>query len=113
VLTCMASKPHVDRKTRDQIAAWLRWQIEVKLGITDAAAARLLGCSGAQISRMKTGMRLPGMDVFLLMRKRLHMSLDQMVDMPAPTTRPPGPPGPAPGVRDKLLSRMPANGPRG
>lgn len=70
----------IDLKTRQRIAAnlrLLRWRFQFD---SDAAMAERLGLSRGVVNRALKGERTVGLDVLLKVHRRLHVSLDWLVD---------------------------------
>ena len=82
VLPCVPVPPtdSIDVKTRQRIAANLRrLKYEHKFK-SIAAMAKELGMSRSALNRYLKGERTVGLDVLLLVHRRLHASIDWMVD---------------------------------
>lgn len=80
----MPPKPTVDLKTRQRIAAnmrLLKWEHRFD---SDAAMAAVLGMSRSALSRYLKGERTPGLDVLLLVHRKLGVSLDYLSDRDPP-----------------------------
>ncbi len=80
----MAPKPTVDLKTRQRIAAnmrLLKWENRFD---SDAAMAAVLGMSRSALGRYLKGERTPGLDVLLLVHRKLGVSLDWLSDRDPP-----------------------------
>lgn len=74
----------VDLKTRERIAAklrYLRWEGGFE---SDAAMAKEMGISRGALNRYLKGERTAGLDVLLACRRKLHVSIDWMVDRDPP-----------------------------
>lgn len=74
----------LDIATRDRIVANLRrFKHESKFP-SDAAMARVLGITRQAMTRYLTGKRTVGLDFVLLCHRKLHVSIDWLVDRPPP-----------------------------
>ena len=80
----MPRREDIDLRTRQRIAAklrYLRWEGGFQ---SDAAMARELGISRGALNRCLKGERTAGLDILLAVRRRLHVSIDWMVDRDPP-----------------------------
>jgi transcriptional regulator with XRE-family HTH domain len=78
------SKATVDLKTRQRIAANLR-RLRHEHGFDSVSAmARAAGVSRAALNRYLNGERTTGLDVLLLVHRRLRISLDALCDRDPP-----------------------------
>jgi transcriptional regulator with XRE-family HTH domain len=74
----------IDRETRLRVAAHLR-QLKYKFQFeSDAAMAERLGLSRGVVNRALKGERTVGLDVLLKIHRKLHVSIDWLVDEPPP-----------------------------
>lgn len=74
----------IDRETRLRIAAHLR-KLRHKFQFqSDAAMAERLGLSRGVVNRALKGERTVGLDVLLKLRRKLHVSIDYLVDEDPP-----------------------------
>lgn len=81
----VAAKETVDLKTRLRVAANLRYLKHRHEFTSDAAMGKRLGVSRGAVNRYLKGERTAGLDFLLLVHRRLHVSLDWLVDTdPAP-----------------------------
>lgn len=76
----MTTRPTVDQKTRQRIAANVRrlkheWEFK-----SDTAMARFLGVSKSAVNRGRKGERGIGLDVLLAIHRKLGQSMDGMCD---------------------------------
>lgn len=80
----VAPKPSIDLKTRQRIAANLRVLKYMHRFGTDAQMASELGMSRSALGRYLKGERTAGLDVLLLVHRKLHVSLDWLVNRDPP-----------------------------
>jgi transcriptional regulator with XRE-family HTH domain len=80
----VSPRPTIDLKTRERIAANLRLLKHQHRFDTDAAMAAELGMSRSALGRYLKGERTPGLDLCLLVHRRLGVSLDWLVDRDPP-----------------------------
>lgn len=80
-------KDSIDMKTRLRIAAklrYLKWEGGFE---TNAEMADELGIHKTSMGRYLSGGRTVGLDVLLLVHRKLHVSIDWMVDRDPPADR--------------------------
>jgi transcriptional regulator with XRE-family HTH domain len=76
----VTTRPSIDLKTRERIAAnlrKLRWEHRYP---SDAAMAADLGMSRQALNRYLKGEQVVGLDVLLLVHRKLHVPLDWLCD---------------------------------
>lgn len=85
----LMAKPAIDMAVRSRIQAWLRYyadkyahQYETQ---KDLAAA--IGLSAPAVNMILSGRRTAGFDVAIKMHRKLHVSLDTLIDTDPPTER--------------------------
>lgn len=76
-------KPYVDPVLRDRLRGWLSFKRK-QLRLTKTALAEMLGFTTAQVSRVLSGRRAVGLDLFVAMRNKLHLPVDAMLDRDPP-----------------------------
>jgi transcriptional regulator with XRE-family HTH domain len=80
----MAPKTTVDLKTRQRIAANMRLLMWEQRFDSVAGMADALGMSRSALGRYLKGERTPGLDVLLLVHRKLGVSLDYLSDRDPP-----------------------------
>lgn len=82
-----------DPLVRPRIVAWLRYE-KNRLGLSQQELAQYLGTTAATVSNLLNDKVSPGLDMLVRMHRRLHISVDRMLDVdpPAVDHRPVRPP---------------------
>jgi transcriptional regulator with XRE-family HTH domain len=70
----------LDLRTRQRIAANLRYLQYKNEFVSISAMAKAIGMSRSALTRYLKGERTAGLDVLLLVHRRLHVSIDWLVD---------------------------------
>jgi transcriptional regulator with XRE-family HTH domain len=76
----VTTRPTIDLKTRERIAANLRKLKHEHRFRSDAAMAAELGMSRGALNRYLKGEQPVGLDVLLLVHRKLHVPLDWLCD---------------------------------
>lgn len=78
----MAPSESMDSEVRQHIRAWLWHYKESRTqGITNAQLGTLMGYPEATVTNLLNGKRNGGLDTLARMRKRLHMDINEVVDL--------------------------------
>lgn len=79
----LASRDLTDLEIRQRIADWVEFYRRSN-NLTQADLARMLGKPEGTVSRVRHAKRGAGADVWPLLRTKLHMDLNKMLDRAAP-----------------------------
>jgi transcriptional regulator with XRE-family HTH domain len=75
----------IDQQTRDRIQKWIRYEMQKRQIDSIRELARKIGVSHAYLSLVVNGQSTAGLELVLRLNRRLHISIDAMVNDEPPT----------------------------
>jgi transcriptional regulator with XRE-family HTH domain len=70
----------VDQVTRDRVRAWIRYEMDRRQITSARDMARKIGVNHAYLSIVLNGTGTAGLELVLRLNRKLHMSLDAMLN---------------------------------
>jgi ribosome-binding protein aMBF1 (putative translation factor) len=82
--TMPRQRGEIDTETRDRIRAWIRYEMGRRDIESMREFARKIAVSHTYVQRVLAGEQHPGFEFVLRMHRKLHISLDRLVDEDPP-----------------------------